>query len=129
MTSRRRALMIASLGSYFYDINIIDSLLLGESTSPDTYLLWYSCKEFETDTETGMFTMTNPALRRVSYNSPSSFTTSMRNSYCMKEVSTGNIMYYFTSGCTYSLAYDAATGLYSVTAHGNIKVLTPKAAS
>ena len=110
MTSRRRALMIASLGSYFYDINIIDSLLLGESASPDTYLL---C----------------PALRRVSYNSPSSFTTSMRNSYCMKEVSTGNIMYYFTSGCTYSLAYDAATGLYSVTAHGNIKVLTPKAAS
>lgn len=129
MMSRRRALLIASLGSYLYDVSTIDSILLGEGTSANTFHSWYTCQQFETDTDAGVFIMTDPILQRLSYNTPTIFTSSICENYCMKDVTTGNVLYYFPNSCIYSLAHDETSGLYSITAHGHIKVLTPRTAS
>lgn len=130
MMSRRRALLIIEANENLpYDVTIIPSMVIHQAENETKQTTWYVCYEFETDNAAGIFTMTDPVALLVDYNDEELFNYQMRSSYCIPGASSGSEMYFFPSNSSCTKAYNEATGIYSITAHGSIKKLTPKASS
>lgn len=125
--SRRRALLInlaVNSSPKPYDVRIIDSLQVHQADTTTKFTTWYVGKSYAVDTDNSLFTLPNGNLFPLRYANATDFNIQMAGKYCILNAISGNTMYYLPSGCTASYSYDASTGLYTITAHGQIQVFT-----
>lgn len=128
MMSRRRALLIRSALNSApkpYEVRVITSLLIHQSTSENGYTPWYTGDTYEFNESSSLFTLTDGSMYPLRYSTASAFNTQFMENYCISQAASGSIMYFFMQGCIASSAFDEATGMYSITIHGKIKVYTP----